>query len=189
MLQVLNLTLDQGGSFSFVYIRTTPLASEALWIAKNTNCSSFLLGDLNLNPNEPPQMRRFISEEKKLYLGIYNKIWSVQPASVALCHWHSWHSLRLIDWSIIVVLYTIPIPNSQFPIPNCGRVDIHWDSSTGHCCVVRPTAPASPQTLVQRWKAAAKKKERAMNDRIKVIFMPPRDFYATRMNDQIKVIF
>ena len=24
---------------------------------KNTNCSSFLLGDLILNPNEPPQMR------------------------------------------------------------------------------------------------------------------------------------
>ena len=70
MFQVLNLTLDQGHSFSFVYIRSTPLASEALWLAKNTNCSSFLLGDLNLNPNEPPQMRMVdvVRGKRNIYL-------------------------------------------------------------------------------------------------------------------------
>ena len=109
--------------------------------------------------------------------------------------WQRSHSSRLIDWSLFCC--------TKFPIPNCGRVHSFrlnaqfpipiqlWESSftfiETHWLVIvvlydRPRHPASAQTLVQRWKAAAKKKENAMNDRIKAIFAPP-------MNDRIKTIF
>ena len=51
------MTVNRAHTFSFVYIRSTPLSSEALWLAENTKCSSFLMGDLNLDPNDPPQLR------------------------------------------------------------------------------------------------------------------------------------
>ena len=51
------MTLNRAHTFSFVYIRSTPVTSEASWLAGNTKCCSFLFGDLNLDPNEPPQLR------------------------------------------------------------------------------------------------------------------------------------
>lgn len=48
---------NQGYAFSFVYIRSTPLNSEAIWLSENTVGSAVLMGDLNLNPNDPPQRR------------------------------------------------------------------------------------------------------------------------------------
>ena len=88
-------------------------------------------------------------------------------------------------WLVIDLLYQIPNSklwqsshsfrlSAQFPIP----IQL-WESSftfiETHWLVIvvlydRPRHPASAQTLVQRWKAAAKKKETAMNDRINTIF-------------------
>ena len=48
---------NQDYGFSFVYIRSTPLNSEAIWLSENTVGSAVLMGDLNLSPNDPPQRR------------------------------------------------------------------------------------------------------------------------------------
>ena len=57
VLQVLNVTLNGIHTFSFVYVRSTPVQSESLWLAEKTRCSKFLLGDLNLDPLQPDQLR------------------------------------------------------------------------------------------------------------------------------------
>lgn len=48
---------NQDYGFSFVYIRSTPVNDEALWLKENTVGSAVLMGDLNLNPNDPAQRR------------------------------------------------------------------------------------------------------------------------------------
>ena len=101
--------------------------------------------------NEPPQRRQIISE-KKLYLGICSKIWSVQPATVAEMTFIETH------WLVIVVLYD------------------------------RPRQP-HPKLLYKGGKQPQRRRRGRWMTELKWFLCHRVTFYATRMNDRIKVIF
>ena len=68
-IQVITVSLS-GILFSFVYIRTSPTHAEAEWLQEKTRGSTYLLGDLNLQPDLPNQARLIdvISGDKTMIL-------------------------------------------------------------------------------------------------------------------------
>ena len=68
-MQVVSVSLS-GTLFSFVYIRTSPTHAEAEWLLEKTRNSSYILGDLNLQPDIANQMRliEVISGDKTMIL-------------------------------------------------------------------------------------------------------------------------
>ena len=68
-MQVISVSLS-GTLFSFVYIRTSPTHAEAEWLLEKTRNSSYILGDLNLQPDIANQMRliEVISGDKTMIL-------------------------------------------------------------------------------------------------------------------------